>query len=47
MPNWLQNPQADYVLAAYGVALAALAGIGIATLLAARRARKLWENPRK
>ena len=44
MPDWLQNPHADYVLAAYGVALVALAGIGVASWLSARRTRAAWQK---
>jgi hypothetical protein len=38
MLNWLQNPHSDYVIAAYGVALTALAGLVITSLHASRRA---------
>jgi len=44
MPDWLQNPHADYVLAAYGVAAVALLGIGIASLIAARRTTQAWRK---
>jgi heme exporter protein CcmD len=47
MPDWLQNPHADYVLAAYGVALAALAGLLIASWRAARQTRKIWQKMEK
>ena len=39
MPAWLQNPHADYVLAAYAVALLALAALGFNSWSAARKAR--------
>lgn len=41
--DWLSNPHADYVLAAYGLALAALAGLGIVSFAAARKARRRGE----
>lgn len=47
MPDWLQNPHADYVLAAYGVAAAALSGLLFASMLKARRARKAWQKLQK
>jgi heme exporter protein CcmD len=44
MFDWLQNPHADYVLAAYGVAAVALAWLGLASWLAARRIRAAWRK---
>ena len=47
MIDWLQNSHADYVLAAYGVALLALAGLGIVTWCGARKARKQLQELQK
>jgi heme exporter protein CcmD len=40
MIDWLQDPRADYVLAAYGAALLALLGLLAVSLIAARRRQK-------
>jgi heme exporter protein CcmD len=47
MPDWLQNPHADYVMAAYGVAVAALVGLLVASMCKARRAHKAWQKLQK
>jgi heme exporter protein CcmD len=44
MLNWLQNPQADYVIAAYGAAVVALFGLLVFSTLAARRKRREWQR---
>ena len=47
MPDWFNNPHADYVLAAYGLAAVALLGLLIASLLKAHRVRKAWQKLQK
>ncbi len=47
MPDWLQNSHADYVMAAYGIAVVALIALGIASLLDANRAKKQWQKLQK
>ena len=44
MLDWLQNPHADYVLAAYGIAGLAIVGLGLLSWLAARRTQKAWQK---
>jgi heme exporter protein CcmD len=44
MIPWLQNPQASYVFAAYGVAGIGLIGLLLASLCAARRTRRAWQK---
>jgi heme exporter protein CcmD len=40
--NWLSQPHADYVLAAYALAVLALLGLGVASVVEyRRRAREL------
>jgi hypothetical protein len=41
MLNWVHAPHADYVLAAYGIALGALLVIGMGSWGALRRAKKI------
>lgn len=47
MPEWLQNPHADYVVAAYAVALLALTGLGLASWRTAKRVQKAWQKIQK
>jgi hypothetical protein len=44
MIEWLQNPQANYVCAAYGVVGAGLIGLLLASLGAAQRRRRAWQK---
>lgn len=44
MPDWYQNPHADYVVAAYALALAALVVLGLSSWLEARRTQKAWQK---
>jgi len=44
MFDWLENPHADYVLAAYGVAAAALIALGVVSWIAARCAKCRWRQ---
>jgi len=43
---WLNDPQANYVLGAYGVASVILLGILAASLLSSRVAIKKWQRLR-
>jgi len=45
MLDWLQNPQNDYVLAAYGLALVALLALLITSWRAWVAARKALSKP--
>jgi heme exporter protein CcmD len=42
MINWLDNPQASYVIAAYGIALFCLAVCAAASFLSMRRREREW-----
>jgi heme exporter protein CcmD len=42
MIDWLQNPHANYVVGAYGVALVALLGFALASWRAARVQDRKW-----
>ena len=44
MMDWLQNPRATYVLAAYGVAAIGLIGLLLVSLCATRCKRKEWQE---
>jgi heme exporter protein CcmD len=44
MFDWLQNPHADYVVAAYAVALALLVALGLLSWWAARHMNKKWQK---
>jgi heme exporter protein D len=44
MLSWLQNPHADYVIAAYGVVVVALVGLGVVSAFAAMRTQKVWHK---
>ena len=46
MFDWLQNPRAEYVLAAYGAAAVALIGLLIASFRAFRKKRRKAEKLR-
>jgi hypothetical protein len=47
MPDWIQNPQAVYVLAAYAVAGVALLGILLISLVGLRRVTRKFGLLRK
>ena len=47
MLDWMNNPHAEFVLAAYAVAAVALAGIGAASLLRWRRRARQWRSLNK
>ena len=44
MIDWLQNPHADYVIAAYDVAIIGLMGLLIASYRAWRRKQREWHK---
>jgi hypothetical protein len=47
MPDWLNNPEASYVLAAYSIAAGALLGLLIVSRLAARKRSAEWSAIRQ
>jgi heme exporter protein CcmD len=44
MPNWINNPHADYVLAAYAIACMALVGTLLSSWCSYRKQSKKWQN---
>jgi heme exporter protein CcmD len=47
MPDWINNPQAPYVFAAYAAAAGILAGLLILSLHAGRKRRTEWQRMRE
>ncbi len=47
MIDWLQNPQADYVVAAYGLVFVALAVLTLLSWRWARTQDRLWQKLRR